>query len=149
MTPGGADQTKQRALVELACQVLPVWLRHLANSRGQSEAAVNQMVAAFGQIVPSLPTQGDAKPTSANLTDPVERMYQGFQYEDRISQMVALLQQDMLRLLTAFSESDTSLDAGQWLARLEDSYVMAEQRQQHHAGGPDQPPQDLDETTFF
>ncbi|OIN91950.1 MAG: hypothetical protein AUJ20_09055 [Comamonadaceae bacterium CG1_02_60_18] len=143
------DQARQRALVQLVCDVLPVWQRHLASSRSQSEAAVNQMVVAFGEIVPRLPNQNAAQRPAPDVSDAVERMYQGFQYEDRISQVVALLQQDMQRLLQALSESDTSLDAAQWLARLESGYVMEEQRQQHHAGDQAKPATDNDETTFF
>ncbi|MDD5030342.1 MAG: hypothetical protein PHH58_12705 [Rhodoferax sp.] len=140
------NQARQRALVQLVCDVLPVWQRHLASSRSQSEAAVNQMVAAFGEIVAPLTSQTASGMTASDMNGPVERMYQGFQYEDRISQMTGLLQQDMQRLLLALSESDTSMDTRQWLARLESGYVMAEQ---HGATGAAQPPVINDEATFF
>lgn len=143
------DLARHSALVQLVCDVLPVWQRHLVSSRSQSEAAVKQMVTAFGEIVAQLQNQTASKMTAPDLNDPVERMYQGFQYEDRVSQMVGLLQQDIQRLLQALAQSDTSLDAGQWLERLEAGYVMAEQREQHDATGVAKPPENNNETTFF
>jgi len=140
-----ADPAADRALVQLMSRVLPVWMRHLASSREQSEAAVAQMLTAFGELVPLMaPAQRDLRP-EPGLTEPIERMYQGFQYQDRVSQMVALLQQDMDRLLQALALGDTTLNAEQWLARLESGYVMAEQHHSHHGKSANDP----DETTFF
>jgi len=133
-----ANAATDSALVQLACEVLPVWIRHLASSRGQSEAAVGQMLAAFGELAPLLSAP------SSTATDAVDRMYQGFQYEDRVGQMMALLQQDMERLLAALTCADASLDATQWLQRLQSGYVMAEQHQVHGQTASGQ-----DETTFF
>jgi hypothetical protein len=84
----------------------------------------------------------------------VERMYKCFQYQDRISQMMTLLHEDIERLRTAMTAPD--IDAGalapdKWLARLESEYVMAEQHQHHHAGSVDKlhASPDDEETTFF
>lgn len=78
----------------------------------------------------------------------VERMYKGFQYQDRISQMMTALHDDIERLQLAMVEPATALSVPDWLQRLESTYVMSEQRQQHDnavtsAGAAD------DETTFF
>jgi len=134
-----------RALVELVCGVLPVWFRHLEGSRHQSEAAVGQMLAAFGELEPRLAAKPDDAGSAHDLTEPVERLYQGFQYQDRISQMVALILQDMQRLQQALLQGDSSLDAALWLARLESAYVMADQHQHHGSASAD----GSDETTFF
>ena len=79
----------------------------------------------------------------------VERMYIGFQYQDRISQMVALLESDMACLQDAVDGSapDTP-DLQAWLAHLEAQYAMAEQRNNHH-GGADTGTDADNETTFF
>jgi len=144
-TPSARDH----AMVQLVLEVLPVWMRHLASSRGQSEAAVSQMLAAFGELAPCFsPATGNVTAPAA-CADAVERMFQGFQYEDRVAQMMALLQQDMDRMQTTLAAADTSMDAGQWMARLESGYVMDEQRQQHHAHSHAKSAADGDETTFF
>ena len=78
----------------------------------------------------------------------VERMYRGFQYQDRISQMLTLLHQDIERLEAAMADSSVDVDAMAWLARLESQYVMTEQRHQHGTPGDD-PAAGDEETTFF
>jgi hypothetical protein len=84
------------------------------------------------------------------VAEQVERMYMGFQYQDRTSQMMTLLESDMGRLLQALTIADQPLpDLAQWLSRLESQYAMAEQRQDHaHATGG-AVAGDSKETTFF
>lgn len=202
-----------QALVNLCAGVLPVWARHLATSRAQSEVAVSQMLQAFADIGPHIDmaerqsvqindalNQADDgvtglaracdKALSPLLSDPqlspqartaithvldlvggtvtalenitkpfaqetklvaeqVERMYLGFQYQDRISQMMALLEGDIAHLQQALAggpEEVLELDA--WLARLESQYAMSEQRQ-NHAGNQGSAADDNTETTFF
>lgn len=139
------DNAKQ--LTALCAAVLPIWMRQLATSRAQSEAAVHDMLAAFAGMRPlldqalgdaetSAPTPADAQAFSAH----VEQMYRGFQYQDRVSQMVALLHEDMGRLLDAVNAADSDpvdLDPTAWLARLESAYAMAEQRKDHGKSSPD------------
>ena len=67
----------------------------------------------------------------------VERMYIGFQYQDRINQMMALLESDIARLQQALTgqgqgQNERVTDLTSWLARLESEYAMAEQRNGHH-----------------
>lgn len=78
----------------------------------------------------------------------VERMYMGFQYQDRISQMMALLESDIARLQAAMDSQGGELpDLASWLARLESQYAMTEQRENH--SGAAAPAGDNKETTFF
>jgi len=209
------DDPKAQALVELCAGVLPVWARHLATSRSQSEVAVTEMLQAFSDIGPHIhlaerqaqqitdalsqpdgaviglasacdhamaPLLKDASlPTGAavaiqhvldmvhqavnaleTITHPfnhetqmvaaqVERMYIGFQYQDRISQMMALLEGDIARLQDAVTGKESSIpDLTAWLARLESQYAMAEQRQDHNGAAPAGDGAGADnETTFF
>jgi methyl-accepting chemotaxis protein len=79
----------------------------------------------------------------------VERMYIGFQYQDRISQMIALLETDIARLQESLKgDAQDAPDLQAWLARLEDQYAMAEQRHSH-AGAADAGPDADNELTFF
>ena len=200
--------------VALCTALLPVWGRHLATSRTQSEGAVAEMLAAFAEIGPHLDraarqsqqitaalAQGEGgiinlaqacdvelQPLLAQLDGPaavtlrkvlgmvqksvheleqlskpfehetqmvsrqVERMYVGFQYQDRISQMMTLLHDDMAHLQAVLADpapSPQALDPAVWLARLESQYVMQDQRNSAKASdAPDQPDDDI-ETTFF
>jgi ABC-type transporter Mla subunit MlaD len=79
----------------------------------------------------------------------VERMYTGFQYQDRISQMMALLEGDMSRLHKVLDGTISDVpQIESWMSRLESQYAMAEQRDSHagtnaaQAAGPQ-------ETDFF
>jgi uncharacterized protein YukE len=201
------------ALIKLCSGVLPVWARHLAASRAQSETAVTEMMQAFATISPHLlaaqrqsqeitaalsqgdgtitglaeacegalaPLRGDAglpaggvaaidsalalvrnavqaigqinQPFSHEtyaVAAQVERMYIGFQYQDRISQMIALLETDIARLQESLKgDAADTPDLQAWLARLEAQYAMAEQHHSH-AGGTDTGAAADNETTFF
>lgn len=78
----------------------------------------------------------------------VERMYKGFQYQDRISQMMTLLHEDIERLQAALLTPTVETSAADWLARLQSQYVMAEQHL-HHVGLASEAGAADDETTFF
>jgi hypothetical protein len=82
------------------------------------------------------------------VSQQVERMYKGFQYQDRISQMMTLLHEDIERLQSALQTPAATFSAADWLARLESQYVMTDQRQQH-TDGAQAAAADDDETTFF
>jgi methyl-accepting chemotaxis protein len=213
MTSSDTRLPDHKQLVELCAGVLPVWLRHLAASRAQSETAVTQMLKAFSDINPHIsraerqseqitealnqsdegitglavaceralsglrndPSTSDAgkaaidevlsKVKSAvdaleNIAKPfthetqmvaeqVELMYVSFQYQDRISQMMTLLESDFTRLESALAgKDDSSIDLTDWLARLESQYAMAEQRHNHTGTGGSGDSSD-DEMTFF
>jgi methyl-accepting chemotaxis protein len=131
----------------LCTAVLPVWGRLLATAQAQSETAVAEMLSAFGELAPLL--EGN---TSTDLQTLVERMYIGFQYQDRISQMLSLLHADMTRLESTLQDATSSkeLAANAWLERLESQYAMAEQHAVHSkTGGDGAAPAAGDETTFF
>jgi len=203
-----------QSLVELCAGVIPVWARHLASSRAQSEAAVSEMMQAFANIGPHLGraqqqsqdidkvlgrSEGafsdlaqdceklltplldtalsqdsaaairaalalvrNATDAVAQLTLPVsqethavaeqvERMYIGFQYQDRISQMIALLESDIAQLQQVLTGQVQEVpDLTSWMARLESQYAMNEQRFNHTGDTAAQPSDSAgDETTFF
>lgn len=216
--PSGTGATPDTACcaatLALCAGLLPVWQRHLATSRAQSETAVAQMLQAFSDIGPHIDMAerqsqqindalvqteggvaglGDAceyalKPLlqDANISDAdkvalesviamvrrsvgaleqiakpfqhetqmvaqqVERMYIGFQYQDRISQMMALLESDMVRLQEAMLVQDAPApELKDWLTQLESQYAMAEQRENHVDAQGDFSQPDSNETTFF
>ncbi len=123
----------------------------LAGCTPQATQAITQVMAMIHRCVDALEQM--AKPfehETEMVGQQVERMYKGFQYQDRISQMMTLLQEDVDRLHATLRTPQPPVDADAWLARLQSQYVMTEQRQQHAGTGPvagHQP--DDQETTFF
>ena len=204
-----------QARLALCAGLLPVWGRHLATSRVQSESAVTEMLQAFADIGPHInmaerqsqqindalaqpiggvtglvlaceqvlqPVLEDAGLKAASRTAveqvlemvrsavgameqiskpfqhetqmvaaQVDRMYMGFQYQDRISQMLALIEGDIARLEEALSDAAAHApDLTDWLLRLESQYAMTEQHQDHHARDSAAPASSGEnETTFF
>ena len=131
---GGITQLAQACEQELS---------PLLASLGAAEVqVVRRVIAMIHQTVDAL--EKIAKPfdhETQMVSRQVDRMYVGFQYQDRISQMMSLLHTDIQRLGAAIAEPQTDPDAllgGPWLARLESQYAMAEQHQNHdgaHSGG--------------
>jgi uncharacterized protein YukE len=122
----------------------------LSGCSAQAGQAIAQVMTMIHTCVDAL--EQIAKPfehETQMVSQQVERMYKGFQYQDRISQMMTLLHEDIERLQLAMVQPDTAVSAEQWLARLESTYVMTEQRQQHKnvTGSPDLGGEE--ETTFF
>lgn len=202
------------AYVDLLKGLLPVWSRHLATSRAQSESAVVEMMKAFADIGPHInmaerqsqqindalaqpvdgvmglanaceqvfaPVLADASLSEASrlaivqvlgmvrsavealeqiakpfqhetqmVAAQVDRMYMGFQYQDRVSQMMSLLESDFAKLQGALStKGQAPPDLMSWLAHLESQYAMAEQHSNHHAESADISAPGGDTTTFF
>ncbi|GAB4213276.1 MAG: hypothetical protein Fur007_07160 [Rhodoferax sp.] len=117
----------------------------------QAQAALQQVLHMIHATVDAL--EQIAKPfdyETQMVTQQVERMYKGFQYQDRISQMMTLLHEDITRLHDALvSPSPQAPDASAWLARLQSQYVMAEQHQQHAGEASAAAASADDDTTFF
>ncbi len=136
----------------LACeQVLQPVLQD-AGLTASSRAAVEQVlemvrsaVGAMEQI--SKPFQHETQMVAAQ----VDRMYMGFQYQDRISQMLALIEGDIARLQEALAGGATCVpELADWMLRLESQYAMTEQHQDHLARDIADPASNGDnETTFF
>jgi methyl-accepting chemotaxis protein len=102
-----------------------------AQAEAAARGAIGGLVKSVGEVKRS--TQG-LKQASAAVRSEVERVLMGFQSQDRLSQMLAGITTDMQRL-SDWLVDDGDLGAAQaadWLARLEASYTMDEQRHQHH-----------------
>ncbi|MDD2881550.1 MAG: hypothetical protein PHQ58_14065 [Rhodoferax sp.] len=137
---GGITQLAQAC--DLALQ--PV----LGGCTPEAQAAIAKVMAMIHTTVDAI--EEIAKPfehETQMVSQQVERMYKGFQYQDRISQMMTLLHEDIERLQSALQTPADSFSAADWLARLESQYVMTDQRQQHTDGAAAAAADD--ETTFF
>jgi len=80
--------------------------------------------------------QGSAavQQASSQLRGQIDEAFVHFQFGDRISQMLAVLGNDMHNLVrwVGVNPYATQSDAADWLAALEASYTTDEQRSEHH-----------------
>jgi methyl-accepting chemotaxis protein len=115
-------------------------------------AAIDTVIALVSGAISAI--EGINQPFSQEtqvVAEQVERMYIGFQYQDRISQMIALLEGDIARLQQVLAgDGQHAPDLQAWLDGLEAQYAMAEQRQNHAGTNPAGATADgSEETTFF
>jgi methyl-accepting chemotaxis protein len=119
-----------------------------AVNRSAIEQVLNMVRSAVGAMEQiAKPFQRETQMVAAQ----VDRMYMGFQYQDRISQMLALIEGDIARLQEALSGDAAAVpDLAGWLLRLESQYAMSEQHQDHQAThSADTAIAGDNETTFF
>ncbi len=77
---------------------------------------------------------GEIKNATQTLRQQVEALFIHFQFGDRLSQMLSIVGDDMNNFARWVDANPyaTQNDAAEWLANLEASYTMEEQRSQHH-----------------
>lgn len=64
----------------------------------------------------------------------IESLVVGLQFQDRVSQMIGAIEQDMARLGAAVDAGEVPPSQSEWLQRLEQAYTMRDQRQHHGRG---------------
>ena len=123
----------------------------IPNLDADGATAVHHVLETIHRTIASL--ERIAKPFDREcqlVSQQVERMYVGFQYQDRISQMMALLESDMVRLQETLRVHDVAVpELKDWLVQLESRYAMAEQRENHVEATGDTSKPATNETTFF
>ncbi|MCU0969580.1 MAG: methyl-accepting chemotaxis protein [Rubrivivax sp.] len=97
----------------------------------RAREALAALAAAVGA---SLHGSSAVQQVGAQLRAKVDEAFVHFQFGDRVSQMLAILANDMAHLVKRVQADPhaTQSDAAEWLAALEASYTMEEQRSQHH-----------------
>lgn len=118
----------QTERVDLCKFVLLEWVAQLQLTQISATQAVNQMLHAFAAIETKARESSEA---ACSIDDAQrDRMYQGFQYQDRLNQMLDLVVRDIQRLYAVLNEEDGAdmpLRATEWVERLQSEFVMAEQ----------------------
>ena len=96
-----------------------------------ARTALNGLLGAMGG---ALRSGGDVKAAAETLSQQLEETFVHFQFGDRLSQMLDIVSKDMQSFArwVAANPYATQTDAAEWLANLEASYTMEEQRSQHH-----------------
>jgi hypothetical protein len=143
----------------LARHLMPLWHRHLAASRHEADRGINDLLMHFSAVnleVDALVAlaraarsgttaqpgdNGDAAlrdyllQASQRLRDAVDGALVAFQFQDRLSQMLGVVQDDIERFRTWVATDPvvtTDAHVQLWLERLQDSYTMQEQVAAHH-----------------
>lgn len=125
--------------------VLPIWRHHVEQARRQSEDSTAHLLTAFGAISSRLDaavaaldvaTAPALREACAAMQADIEQALVHFQAQDRFSQVLGCVAEDMDRLGAWLAQGgDPQADlAGPWLARLDASYTMEEQRSASHGG---------------
>jgi methyl-accepting chemotaxis protein len=96
--------------------------------------ARNALAALLAAMGTSVHSGGEVQQAAALLSEQVENIFVQFQFGDRVSQMLSIVANDMGNFAQWVVEHPqaTPGDAAEWLAALESSYTMEEQRSIHH-----------------
>ncbi|MDO9238366.1 MAG: methyl-accepting chemotaxis protein [Aquabacterium sp.] len=96
-----------------------------------ARAVISGLLQSLGDVNRS---SRDMQEAGAAVHEEVERVMVGFQTQDRLSQMLICITDDIARLADWLQQDGdlSSSQAGEWLARLDASYTMEEQRSEHH-----------------
>jgi methyl-accepting chemotaxis protein len=96
--------------------------------------ARDALAALLGAVGGSLHGAAEAEQAGSTLREQLEAAFVHFQFGDRISQMLNIVANDMTNFTAwvAANPRATQTDAAEWLAALEASYTMDEQRSSHH-----------------
>lgn len=114
--------------------VLPVWVEQLRLAQSGSEKAVFDMMKAFSSLMTPSP-EGDQVEGLTVPPELVDQMYRGFQYQDSLSQILAILIRDMERMQQTLESPAGHTDTtapGAWMERLQSEFVMQAQRGAGH-----------------
>lgn len=121
----------------------------------RSESTVQDVLTTFTQIVGQLTQSASMMQDEATgIGHEIEDMLVALQFQDRTNQILSQVQDDLGELESVTevvqdgaTEDQPQLDVDAWLARMEQSYAMLDQRI-NHFGGP-QTAEQSSEITFF
>jgi methyl-accepting chemotaxis protein len=136
-TSGKIDQIIERisrtlGLIRTEGEVASVSPEELAQEINlRAREALQALLAAVGS---STQSSSQAQHAVERLLHQLDGAYVHFQFGDRVSQMLDIVTENMVRF-TRWVQANpkaTQTDAAEWLTQLEASYTMEEQRSHHH-----------------
>jgi len=123
-----------------------------------SSAVIGHVVSRFGQAATDLSEASESmRQESHAIGLEVAEVLVALQFQDRVSQVLQLVNNDLRKLQDNIQDSERQLmtgasikpiEAAQWLAELSHTYTMPEQHTIHN-GGASAPVADSNEITFF
>ncbi len=96
-----------------------------------ARAVISGLLQSLGEVNRST---RDLQEAGEAVQQEVEQVLMNFQSQDRLSQILGCVMEDMNRLTEWLQQGGdlSASQAGEWLARLDASYTMEEQRSEHH-----------------
>lgn len=138
---GEVGEQVERAVSQLDQSLHAERLRGTVGSSTEDELKLEVEVRArealaglVGALGSAMSNSAEVQQASQTLRDQLDEAFVNFQFGDRLSQMLSIVGTDMANFARWVSANPyaTQSDAAEWLANLESSYTMEEQRSQHH-----------------
>ncbi|MEX8520340.1 MAG: methyl-accepting chemotaxis protein [Leptothrix sp. (in: b-proteobacteria)] len=97
----------------------------------QARQVISTLLRSMGD---SLESSRTLRLASMELRDQIDHVFVSFQFQDRLSQMLGGIRDDMARFTDwmGTNQPATRVEATRWLEALEQTYTMEEQRAHHH-----------------
>lgn len=104
-------------------------LELIARRRAREVAA-----ALVSRMASTLRGSRELREAALRMNNELEQVFMGFQFQDRLTQMLDIVGRDMARFAdwVQTNPAATQADVAEWLAALERTYTMEEQRTFHH-----------------
>jgi methyl-accepting chemotaxis protein len=121
-----------------------------ASLLAETEQRVGTVTDAFEQIIERLSQRSGAlQQRTSTVREAIQQMLVEFQFQDRVSQILAQINQVIERLQSLLLTTDAATLPGleDWLAQMKQGYTMVEQHQVHQ--GSKAQPGDGEDITFF
>jgi methyl-accepting chemotaxis protein len=142
------------AAIDATCRAANDSMRAEGEAVQASEQMIGNVLSSFRGVTDALVQSSDLlQRESAGIGAEVADALVQLQFQDRVSQILSHVQQNITRLPAFLDEQQLDgaprpLDARPFLAELESTYAMAEERTLH-LGGAKPAPRQEDEITFF
>lgn len=144
------------AAIAATCSAAGDSMRAEGQAVQASEQMIGNVLASFRGVTDALVQSSDLlQRESTGIKSEVAEALVQLQFQDRVGQILAHVQQNIARLPSFMDEhaqasagSLQPIAAGALLAELESTYAMAEERALH-SSGPKPAPQQAEEITFF
>ncbi len=125
-----------------------------SHSVSASEQSIQQVLERFKNVTGRLADSADMlQRESFGIRDELTEVLVSLQFQDRVSQILSHVRDNIedlhvhMQQASQSPEQAVSIDARQWLARMETTYATDEQRRNHHGDSAAQ--QTSQEITFF
>ncbi|SDA80062.1 hypothetical protein SAMN03159443_03192 [Pseudomonas sp. NFACC15-1] len=127
-------------LGEVCAQVLPIWSHQIDAARILSEESILKLSNRFATLSGDIGTSA-THGTGENVAAQIAGVLVALQFQDRVGQMLSLVNNDLRKLhahiverqqLALTGDTPAPIDADTWLEQLASTYTMPEQHAIHH-----------------
>jgi len=142
---GRKDKVLDTALVDINNRLFPIWSKQICEARDLGNQSIEGIISSFSRLQTCigvlLAHSINHKDTvEHDLKDLTEQLLVDLQFQDRISQMLKPIEEDMKHLSETIQQglqrNEFNYDVQEWLQSLRTRYVMEEQRAHHDGKKP-------------